>query len=217
MIDRSARPDRLPGRPRGVRRAAIPDNLIRALHEVLAEKPADAVTLREIAARAGTSPEMVRYYFNGKGGLINALLDSSLARVRDRLGEMTRQVEAAEHGHSRLIIDCLASIYLDESAASKLFNIEFARTRRIGRAADRGDRSGAIVEVVHAVICRLIERGVYRTSLDPELIAVMMMSLTGYPVRLLETLSPRWVSDEKLRDPRWREEMATLVDRYCLA
>lgn len=217
MTGRSGNPDRPPGRPRGGHRAEIPDNLIRALHEVLAEKPADSVTLREIAARAGTSAEMVRYYFNGKDGLIAALLDSSLARVRNRLDEMKRRVDAEAEGHTRLIINCLASIYLDENSAGKLFNSEFARARAVERAPDWSDRPNAIVEVVHGVVGSLMARGVYRASLDPAQVAVMMMSLTGYPVRLLETLPSRWISDERLRDAGWLEEVATLVERYCLA
>ncbi len=217
MTGRSGNPDRPPGRPRGRRRGEIPDSLLRALQDVLAEKPADAITLREIATRAGTSAEMVRYYFNGKDGLIAAMLDSSLARVRNRLDEMKRRVDAEQEGHTRLIVDCLASIYLDENAAGKLFNSEFVRMRAVEQAADWSDRPNAIIEVVHDVAARLMARGIYRASLDPAQVAVMMMSLTGYPVRLLETLPPRWISDERLRDARWLDEVVTLVERYCLA
>lgn len=210
-------PERLPGRPRGGRRADIPDNLIHALNEVLAEKPADAVTLREIAARAGTSAEMVRYYFNGKDGLIAALLDSALARVRRNLDEMKRQIEMANAGHSRLIVACLASIYLDENAGSKLFNSEFVRARAIDRAPDWANRPNTLIEVVHAVVEGLIARGVYRSSLDPVQAAIMMMSVTAYPVRLLETLPERWISDGRLREAGWLDEVVAVVDRYCLA
>lgn len=216
-MSRKEHHDRLPGRPRGGRRAEIPDNLIHALNEVLAEKPADAVTLREIAARAGTSAEMVRYYFNGKDGLIAALLERSLARVRSHLNEMKQQVEMADAGHSRLIVECLASIYLDENAGNKLFNSEFARARSTDRAPNWADRPNALVEIVHVVVERLIARGVYRASLDATQTAVLMMSVTAYPVRLLETLPERWISDEKLRDASWLDEVVMLVDRYCLA
>jgi len=217
MTNRSGNPDRAAGRPRGGRRADIPDDLIRALHDVLAEKPADAVTLREIAARAGTSAEMVRYYFNGKGGLIAALLDSSIARVRRRLDAMKRQVETADRGHSRLMVECLASIYLDENAGSKLFNSEFVRMRSIDRADEWADRPNAIIEVVYAVVQSLIGRGVYRASLDAEQAAVMLMAVTAHPVRLMETLPTRWISNERLRGAGWLDEVTLLIDRYCLA
>lgn len=210
-------PQRSPGRPPGAGRTEIPENLICALREILADKPADAVTLREVAARAGTSTEMVRYYFNGKDGLIMAMLDSSLARIRDMLDDMRSEVAAAATGHTRLVIACLAEIYLDENAAAKLFNSEFVRNRKVERADDWAERPNSIVEVVDAVVADLVARGIYRPTLDTGQVAVMMMSLTGYPVRLLETLPTRWIDEGRLRDPAWLDALVEMSERYCLA
>lgn len=205
------------GRPRSERRGDIPDELIRALREVLAHKPPDAVTLREIAASAGTSPEMVRYYFNGKDGLIAALLDESLARVRARLAAMSTTLAEAEHGHSRIIVESLWSLYFDEREAGKLFNSEFVRTRARTRDIERQRRPDTIVEVLHEQISGLMARGVYRSTLDPARAAILIMSLTGCPVRLLETMSPRWINEETLHDPQWVDDVAAMVDALCIA
>lgn len=205
------------GRPRGERRGDVPDELMRALREVLLHKPADAITLREIAASAGTSPEMVRYYFNGKDGLITALLDTSLERVRVRLAAMKADLAEAEHGHSRIIVAHLWPLYLDEREAGKLFNSAFARNRTRPHGLNRPDRSDAIIEVLHEQISGLMARGIYRATLDPARAAILIMSLTGCPVRLLETMAPRWISEETLRDPCWTDDVAAMIDGLCLA
>lgn len=217
MNSRSSNPERLRGRPRREERGDVPEELIRALREALAHKPAAEITLREIAASAGTSPEMVRYYFNGKDGLIAAMLDDSLARVQQRLTRLKVELTQAQSGHSRIIVASLWALYLGEREAGKLFNSEFVRMRSRPRQAMRPRSPDTIVEVLHDQISQLIARGIYRQSLDPNRASILIMSLTGCPVRLLDTLTPRWISDEKLQDPDWIDDIAAMVDALCLA
>lgn len=217
MNGRNSNPERPRGRPRKMDRADVPDELIRALREALARKPADEITLREIAASAGASAEMVRYYFNGKDGLIAAMLDVSLARVHERLACMKAELAEARSGHSRLIVENLCALYLAEREAGKLFNSEFVRTRSRSSQNMRPRSPDTIVEVLNEEISQLIMRGIYRQSLDPNRAAILIMSLTGCPVRLLETLTPRWISAEKLQEPGWLDDVVAMVDALCLA
>lgn len=217
MAERIVSPDRQRGRPRGNQRADVPEELIRALRETLAQKPAHEITVREIAASAGTSPEMVRYYFNGKDGLISALLDESLQRVQARLRKLQADVAAARDGHTHLIVACLCALYLEERESGKLFNSEFARARPFRDTTERIRRSDTIVEVLHRLLCELVQRGTYRSSLDPARMAILIMSLTGCPVRLLDTLEDRWIDERRLGDPAWIVEIVRMVEAGCLA
>ncbi|WP_183612423.1 TetR/AcrR family transcriptional regulator [Novosphingobium hassiacum] len=215
MTSNSGHPLRPRGRPRRDRREDVPETLIRALEDLLANRPADALTLRDIAAAAGTSPEMVRYYFNGKEGLIAALLDESLVRVRDRLDGLTADLARAKQDHTRQIVDCLSEIYLRERLAGKLFNAVFVHDRAGRRLEDRAGRPDTIVAALHAVIDDLKERGHYRPSVDTGRAAIMIMSLTGCPVRLLETLDQRWIDEGRLGDPQWNADVAAMIERFC--
>lgn len=210
-------PDRPRGRPRRDQRADVPDELMRALSEVLAHKPAGEITVREIAAHAGTSPEMVRYYFNGKDGLIAALLDESYARVQACLAGLGRRLAEATTGHSHLIVECLCALYLDERQSGRLFNSEFARARSREQHAERTSRAYVIVGALDREIAALVQRGIYRSTLDPARTAILIMSLAGCPVRLLETLAPRWIDEDMLRDPAWIAQIADMVDASCRA
>lgn len=217
MSGGSDNPERQRGRPRRDQRGDVPETLIRALEQLLTEKPADALTLRDIAAVAGTSPEMVRYYFNGKEGLIGALLDESLVRVRDRLDRLAQCVAIAESGHTQQIVDCLSEIYLQERLAGTLFNSLFVHVRSARRQDHRAGRPDTIIAALHDLINSLKSRGHYRASLDTNRTAIMMMSLTGCPVRLLETLDERWIDEQRLADPQWATDVTTMVEAFCCA
>jgi AcrR family transcriptional regulator len=79
---------RRPGRPAGAKPQAGHDALLRAAREILTENGGStAITLTEVARRAGVNPAMVNYYFGGKSDLIATLIkqatDESLKRVVD--------------------------------------------------------------------------------------------------------------------------------------
>lgn len=210
-------PHRSAGRPPGRTRTEIPDDLIRALQEIVQQTPIEAITLREVAARAGTSPEMVRYYFKGKDGLLMAMLDRAFQRVETMLAAMREAVAKAGKGHTRLIIACLDVIYRGESAPGKLFNSKFEHDRWRDRETHWRERPDVVVKAVESVIADLVARGIYRSGLDTGQVAVLFMSLTGYPARLVDTLSASWISEARLTDPAWRDGVVEMAERYCLA
>jgi TetR/AcrR family transcriptional regulator len=86
---RRSRPRRV-GRPRARATAAdVRADLLAAAAAGFGVRGFAAVSLRDLAKRAGTTPAMVHYYFGDKDGLFAALLEdalaSVLARVRSRL------------------------------------------------------------------------------------------------------------------------------------
>lgn len=82
---RRAHPRRV-GRPRA--RATAPDvraDLLAAAAAAFSARGFEAVSLRDVAKRAGTTAAMVHYYFGDKQGLFAALLDATLASVLERV------------------------------------------------------------------------------------------------------------------------------------
>jgi AcrR family transcriptional regulator len=75
-------PARAPQRERGKRRVAA---LLQAAGSLLAEKSYDAMTLTEIAERAGASIGSLYLFFPSKEALADALLDRFSERLRDVL------------------------------------------------------------------------------------------------------------------------------------
>jgi AcrR family transcriptional regulator len=96
---------RKPGRPVGIGPGKAREALLSAAHELMAEKGLVAVTVREIAARAGVQPALVNYHFGGKEELLRSVLDSVSAEMAERIQEVTtgrgsieERVRALLHG-----------------------------------------------------------------------------------------------------------------------
>jgi AcrR family transcriptional regulator len=76
------------GRPAGAKPQAGYDTLLRAAREILTENGGStAITLKQVAKRAGVNPAMVNYHFGSKSDLIATLIkqatDESLKRIVD--------------------------------------------------------------------------------------------------------------------------------------
>ena len=70
--------ERKVGRPGEDERREVRARLAAAARELFGSKGFSAVTVREVAARAGVTPAMVNYYFRGKHGLFRAVLEDIL-------------------------------------------------------------------------------------------------------------------------------------------
>jgi AcrR family transcriptional regulator len=77
--------------PRRVDHEARRRHIGAALLDIAAERGLQAVTMREVAARAGVSVRLVQYYFETK----DRLLEASWGYVAERLGERIRARAAA--------------------------------------------------------------------------------------------------------------------------
>ncbi|WP_374764688.1 CerR family C-terminal domain-containing protein [Yunchengibacter salinarum] len=76
---------------------AAPDTrsaLIEAGTALFAEQGYRATSVRAIAAAAGANVAAVGYHFGSKTGLYEAVVDTIAAGVEDKLGALTRQVQA---------------------------------------------------------------------------------------------------------------------------
>lgn len=77
--------------PRRVDHEARRRHIAGALLDIAAERGLQAVTMREVAGRAGVSVRLVQYYFHTK----DRLLETSWGYVAERLGERIRTRAAA--------------------------------------------------------------------------------------------------------------------------
>ena len=71
------------------------ERLIRAAMELFAEYGYDKVSIRQLAAAAGVNSSMISYYFNGKGGLYEAVIKELLQNFDGFVGSISSNVLAA--------------------------------------------------------------------------------------------------------------------------
>jgi AcrR family transcriptional regulator len=74
------------------RRAQTRDEILAAARELLLERGADGLSLREVARRAGFSPAALYKYFSGKDEVIAALAESAMGALLSAFGAVPRDL-----------------------------------------------------------------------------------------------------------------------------
>ena len=89
--------------------------LLVAAGELFASRSPDAVTVRDITARAGTKPNAVSYHFGGKKELVDTVWEYCLRRWSDnrpaRYCEENEQLFATRDGKRQIVTDLIDIFY----------------------------------------------------------------------------------------------------------
>jgi TetR/AcrR family transcriptional regulator len=153
-----------------------------ALAEFAAKGLAGA-RVSEIAARAGVNKQLISYYFDGKDGLYQALIERWLA-------------QEAEFAAAELPFEELVAGYVDDSVAQYELHRLFVR-ESLDTAAPGAPRGLGIDEEDVADVRRRQEEGEIADDLDPAALLLMLEAAVSvgvtYPadVRKLTGLDPR--------------------------
>jgi AcrR family transcriptional regulator len=203
------------GRPRADVATDVPDRLIRALREALGEKSHHELTLKEIAARADTSQEMIRYYFGSKDGLITAMMLQSSKRIEETLSDLKARLRARPQGATLQIVTTLVRLYMAEMPSTRVSQLEYQKEHSAIKDGYLTARSNIIIGALHDIFVSLIERGVYRQDCDARHLALSMMVVAGHPVQLLRALPSEWLTAEMLESDPWIEHVTALFESQC--
>jgi TetR/AcrR family transcriptional regulator len=105
MADDSTSPNaaRGPGRPTGGQAGEAREALLRAAHEVMAEKGYPRVTVREVAERAGVQPALVNYHFGGKQGLLRSVVGRIAEEMHAPIRQAMSRAETPEDAIRELV------------------------------------------------------------------------------------------------------------------
>lgn len=200
------------GRPRAPVRQDVAEALLQALHELLETKSPDEITLKEIADRAHTSNEMVRYYFGSKDGLITAMMRQSGQRIRKTLCDLEDSILTLPGNPTRHIVKTLIELYFAERPATRVSVTEFQKSKSVLLEEYLSTRSNLIVGKLYEIVCKLVEAGVYSSSVNPRYVAVVLMTICGSPIRMLTALSPEWLTADAMMEDSWIDHIVELCD-----
>lgn len=170
---------RRPGRPSAAQGGDVKQALIGAARRLFAAR-GYAVPLRAVADGAGVNPAMVHYYFGGKQGLYEAVLQETVGPLLARLRELAVRPEPGERE-----IRAFLEVYIGTLAANpwipQLIVREVLSDR--GRFRDRFIRQFASQgrKLLGELIGHEQRAGHLRADLDPVLAALSLMSLALFP------------------------------------
>ena len=138
------------------------------------------VGTRRIAAAAGTTPAMIRYYFKDKLGLYRAMIEAAMRPVQ---AELQRAV-AAPAG-TPLEIETILRLYMDMLAANR-----WLPSLIVHEVLDEGGQlreqfvehfAGRLAPLLVQVLRREQAQGTVRRDIDPTLAAISAISLCVFP------------------------------------
>lgn len=179
-----------PGNPRGRpaasdatdRRGAILD----AAETLFAQRGYAATSVREVADAAGVTPAMVHYYFGNKRLLLRAVLESALepmavaiaamkAAPRSTPADIARPMLGLFRRHPQLPALLAREVLLPGGTMQQHF-LQFLAPRLGGSVPD--------------LLAREQTQGRVRSSLDPRIGALMLLSLCAFPWIARELAGP---------------------------
>ncbi len=200
------------GRPHGSERTSVHDDLLGALREALRDKLHFEITIKEVADRAGTSPEMVRYYFGGKDGLITALLRQISERFVQRMDALEERLLEPGNSPVQQILQELFSFYVEERHITRVSVAEFQKGKSRIHEEFLSNRSEVVIGRIHAMLGRLVDAGRYVGTMDQRRMAMTILTMVTGPVTFLSVFTDKWVSPEELTDGEWASFLADMID-----
>jgi AcrR family transcriptional regulator len=147
------------------------------------------VSLRQVAAAAGTTPAMIHYYFGDKLGLYRAMIEDAVGPLVEsvqRLGQAT--------GGDGPGLDEVMRAYMQMVAANPWFPALVIQEVLAQSGHLRGEFierfAGRTAPALVAVLRREREQGRLRRDIDPQFAAVSLLSLCVFPFASLPVTGP---------------------------
>jgi AcrR family transcriptional regulator len=169
---------RRPGRPAGGD-ATVREALLETARRLFLARGFAPVTIRQIAAAAGSSPATIHYHFGDKLGLYRAMLEAAIAPVIEalqRLADPARaeQVDVAEiiRLYTRMLANnpwVPALIVQEVLAEGGPFREQFIE-----------NFAGRLAPLFAAMVRRGQALGAIRSDLEPDLAALSAISMTVF-------------------------------------
>lgn len=148
--------------------------LLEAGAELFSEKGYDAVSVEDLARRAGVNKALISYHFGGKRGLYVAVLESGFAEMADRLGVVEDAAHAREGLHR------FFGVFEDMTRSRSGFPALFVR-----EAVSKGIEPAVVPHLlaIMGITRRLAERGrregLFR-KVDPLLFHFSLVGALGF-------------------------------------
>jgi TetR/AcrR family transcriptional regulator len=171
---------RKPGRPATAGHTRAQHALVDAARRLFAEQGYSAVSMRQIAEGAGVNPAMIAYYFGGKPGLYEAVLEETLSPFLAKLRSLAEQsrgdigdIRGVLEGYTRTLA---ANPWIPQLLVREvLFESGRFRERFIRQFASRGGN------LLSRLVQHEIDAGQLRRDLDPALTALSLIGMALFP------------------------------------
>ena len=190
-------------------------NIIEVATREFAENGLDGARVDEIAEKTRTSKRMIYYYFESKEGLYQAVLEHVYTDIRAREAGLRLDELPPEKALRKLV----ESTVDYDDAHPHLFrlvsieNINYARYLKRSKTIRQFNRSAT--DQLEAILARGYMEGVFRTTVDPTDLHMIISALSAFRVSNKYTFGAIFNVD--FGDPAVRKRHRKLVGDTILA
>ncbi|OBU18429.1 TetR family transcriptional regulator [Photobacterium aquimaris] len=139
----------------------------------------DKVSTRMIAQKSGVNVAMIRYYFNSKEGLFEAMVRETLAPIQILIQQLLVEKNTTS------LFDLMRTYYrvmtLNPAFPRLIFQLMYLPNTNNQRIAMEKIFSEITQPLQHQIFEPLAQQGVIRADLDPRLCKISFMSLMVFP------------------------------------
>jgi TetR/AcrR family transcriptional regulator len=178
---------RRPGRPRGGD-AAVRDALLETSRSLFLTRGFASVTIRQIAAAAGSSPATIHYHFGDKLGLYRAMLEAAVAPVVEAMQHLDEAAPEAGVGLEE-VIRLYGRMLAANPWVPALIVQEVLTEGGQFRDLFIEQFAGRLAPLLVAIIRRGQAAGTVRADVEPRLAALSAISLSVFPFLALPVAS----------------------------
>lgn len=179
---------RRPGRPTAGD-AAVRAKLLECSRHLFLQQGFGEVSLRRIAAEAGTTPAMIHYYFGDKPGLYRAMIEDAVGPLVASVQQLGQTMGNAGPG-----LEQVMRAYMRMVAANPWFPALVIQEVLAQSGHMRGEFierfAGRMAPALVAVLRRERDQGTLRREIDPQFAAVSLLSLCVFPFASLAVTGP---------------------------
>jgi AcrR family transcriptional regulator len=169
----------------------------------------------QIAERTRTSKRMIYYYFNGKEGLYQAVLEKAYMDIRS-LEERARLVDLEPREAMRKLIELTFDYDETHPQFISLVSVEnIHQAKHLANLQSIKELNASVIRTLTTILERGRKEGVFRADLDPVDVHLMISAFCFFRVSNRHTFGAifnRDLSDQKLRK-RHKKMIIEAVER----
>jgi AcrR family transcriptional regulator len=169
----------------------------------------------QIAERTRTSKRMIYYYFNGKEGLYQAVLEKAYTDIRS-LEERARLVDLEPREAMRKLVELTFDYDETHPQFISLVSVEnIHQAKHLTNLQSIKELNASVIRTLTTILERGRKEGVFRSDLDPVDVHLMISAFCFFRVSNRHTFGAifnRDLSDQKLRK-RHKKMIIEAVER----
>lgn len=156
----------------------IPDALLAAADECIADENTSNVPVRRIAAKAGVNQAMINYYFNNKDGLLLAIFENNFFPLVKKLREFERDVSGGKGGDISIarLISIIDNHFADSPSLFVLHRDMASEGSAANNPYNEQNASRGYSTIVR-IMRLMMDRGLCRNDISPEQAAYVICIL----------------------------------------